>query len=235
MSENENVVEVSANQTVSRQIDVRIGAFRNNDSGDTSGFGGLVRPVLLPAATSRPFGSYFDAIADQLESNLAKQGIVSTTAIESYVIDRDQMCINVKAEHLVSVAQTLRDVESLRFEVCVSVSGVNFPGDKDRELVANIELLSMTHNRRVRLQVAVPDANPHMPSVTAIWPSADWHERETYDFFGIIFDGHPALTRIQMPDDWAGHPQRKDYPLGGIPIEYKGATVPAPNERRSYS
>jgi NADH-quinone oxidoreductase subunit C len=234
MNENETAVEVTGNETVSRQIDVRVGAFRNNDSGDTSGFGGLVRPVLLPAATSRPFGSYFDAIADQLESNLAKQGIVSTTAIESYVIDRDQMCINVKAEHLVSVAQTLRDVESLRFEVCVSVSGVNFPGDKDRELVANIELLSMTHNRRVRLQVAVPDANPHLPSVTAIWPSADWHERETYDFFGIIFDGHPALTRIQMPDDWAGHPQRKDYPLGGIPIEYKGATVPAPNERRSY-
>jgi NADH-quinone oxidoreductase subunit C len=122
----------------------------------------------------------------------------------------------------------------LRFEVCVSVSGVNFPGDKDRELVASIELLSMTHNRRVRLQVAVPDVNPHMPSLTAIWPAADWHERETFDFFGIIFDGHPGLTRIQMPDDWPGHPQRKDYPLGGIPIEYKGATVPAPSERRSY-
>jgi NADH-quinone oxidoreductase subunit C len=234
VSENDNLVEVTGNETVSRQIDVRIGAFRNSDSGDTSGFGGLVRPVLLPAATSRPFGSYFDAIADQLEANLLQQGIATNTAIDSYVIDLGQMSINVKAEHLVSVAQTLRDVESLRFEVCVSVSGVNFPGDKDRELVASIELLSMTHNRRVRLQVAVPDANPHMPSLTAIWPAADWHERETFDFFGIIFDGHPGLTRIQMPDDWPGHPQRKDYPLGGIPIEYKGATVPAPSERRSY-
>lgn len=234
MSENESAVEVGGNETVSRQIDVRIGAFRSQDSGDTSGFGGLVKPVLFPAATSRPFGGYFDAIANDLEANLSKQGIVVNTAIESYVIDRDQMCINVKPEHLVSVAQTLRDVESLRFEVCVSVSGVHFPGDKDRELVANIELLSMTHNHRVRIQVAVPDSNPHLPSVTAIWPSADWHERETYDFFGIIFDGHPALTRIQMPDDWPGHPQRKDYPLGGIPIEYKGATVPAPSERRSY-
>jgi NADH-quinone oxidoreductase subunit C len=234
VSENDNLVEVTGNETVSRQIDVRIGAFRNSDSGDTSGFGGLVRPVLLPSATSRPFGSYFDAIADQLEANLLVQGIATNTAIDSYVIDRGQMCINVKAEHLVSVAQTLRDVESLRFEVCVSVSGVNFPGDKDRELVASIELLSITHNRRVRLQVAVPDANPHMPSLTAIWPAADWHERETFDFFGIIFDGHPGLTRIQMPDDWPGHPQRKDYPLGGIPIEYKGATVPAPSERRSY-
>ena len=67
------------------------------------------------------------------------------------------------------------------------------------------------------------------------YPTADWHERETWDFFGIVFDGHPALTRILMPDDWPGHPQRKDYPLGGIPVEYKGATIPPPDQRRSYS
>ena len=66
------------------------------------------------------------------------------------------------------------------------------------------------------------------------YPACDWHERETWDFFGIVFDGHPALTRIEMPDDWKGHPQRKDYPLGGIPVEYRGATVPPPDERRSY-
>ena len=58
---------------------------------------------------------------------------------------------------------------------------------------------------------------------------------ETYDFFGIIFDGHPALTRIEMPDDWVGHPQRKDYPLGGIPVEYHGAEIPPPDERRAYN
>ena len=60
-------------------------------------------------------------------------------------------------------------------------------------------------------------------------------ERETWDMFGIVFDGHPGLTRILMPDDWVGHPQRKDYPLGGIPVEYKGAQIPPPDERRSYS
>ena len=63
----------------------------------------------------------------------------------------------------------------------------------------------------------------------------DWHERETWDLFGIVFDGHPALTRILMPDDWPGHPQRKDYPLGGIPVEYKGADIPPPDQRRSYN
>jgi NADH-quinone oxidoreductase subunit C len=71
--------------------------------------------------------------------------------------------------------------------------------------------------------------------VTSVYPGNDWHERETFDFFGIVFDGHPALTRIEMPDDWPGHPQRKDYPLGGIPVEYKGAQIPPPDERRSYS
>ena len=104
---------------------------------------------------------------------------------------------------------------------------MHYPHDAGRELHAVYHLLSMTHNRRIRLEVTCPDADPHIPSVVAVYPTADWHERETYDFFGIIFDGHPALTRIEMPDDWPGHPQRKDYPLGGIPVEYKGATDPA--------
>ncbi|KAB2587049.1 NADH-quinone oxidoreductase subunit C, partial [Rhodococcus erythropolis] len=104
-----------------------------------------------------------------------------------------------------------------------------------RELHAVYPLASITHNRRIRLEVSVPDSDPHIPSIVGIYPTNDWHERETYDFFGIVFDGHPALTRIEMPDDWKGHPQRKDYPLGGIPVEYKGAQTPPPDERRSYN
>jgi len=84
------------------------------------------------------------------------------------------------------------------------------------------------------LEVCVSEKAPHIPSVVGVWAGANWHERETYDMFGIIFDNHPGLTRILMPDDWSGFPQRKDYPLGGIEIEYKGATVPAPSQRRSY-
>jgi len=71
--------------------------------------------------------------------------------------------------------------------------------------------------------------------VTGVYPHADFQEREVWDMFGVIFDGHPALTRILMPDDWVGHPQRKDYPLGGIPVEYKGAIVAPPDQRRSYN
>ena len=115
------------------------------------------------------------------------------------------------------------------------MSGVHYPADTGRELHAVIHLLSMTHNRRIRVEVTCPESDQHIPSVTGVWASADWHERETWDMFGILFDGHPAMTRILMPDDWPGHPQRKDYPLGGIPVEYKGATIPAPDQRRSYN
>jgi NADH-quinone oxidoreductase subunit C len=138
-------------------------------------------------------------------------------------------------ERLPEVAAKFRDDPALRFELCTGVSGVHYPEDTGRELHAVYHLLSMTHNRRIRLEVTCPDADPHIPSVVAVYPTNDWHERETYDFFGIIFDGHPALTRIEMPDDWPGHPQRKDYPLGGIPVEYKGGTIPPPDQRRSYS
>ena len=123
----------------------------------------------------------------------------------------------------------------MSFEFCSGVSGVNYPDDTGRELHAVYHLLSMTFNRRIRLEVSCPDSDPHIPSIVATYPTNDWHERETFDMFGIVFDGHPALTRILMPDDWPGHPQRKDYPLGGIPVEYKGVTIPPPDERRSYS
>ena len=71
-------------------------------------------------------------------------------------------------------------------------------------------------------------------TVTEVYPTADWQEREAYDMFGVIFDGHPNLTRILMPDDWEGFPQRKDYPVGGVPVEYKGAEIPPPDQRRTY-
>ena len=210
-------------------VEVREGSFGAHGTGDTSGFGGLTRPVVMPGAASRPFGGWFDQVADDL-ARLAPDG-----AIEKVVIDRGEITFHVRPAHVLEVVTHLRNAQSLRFEFCSSISGVHFPHETGRELHVAYHLLSMTHNRRIRVEVSVPDAEPHLPSVVSIYPTADWHERETYDMFGIIFDGHPALTRILMPDDWPGHPQRKDYPLGGIPVEYKGATVPPPDQRRSYS
>jgi NADH-quinone oxidoreductase subunit C len=206
------------------------GMFGVQGTGDTSGYGGLVRSSVKPGSAERPYGSYFDEVADELE----KAYPLFSDAIERVVVDRGELTLHVKRERLVEVAQILRDTPSLRFEMCLGVSGVHYPEEQGRELHAVYPLLSITNNRRIRLEVSVPDSDPHIPSLVEVWAGNNWNERETYDMFGIIFDGHPALTRILMPDDWPGHPQRKDYPLGGIEVEYKGAVIPPPDLRRSY-
>ena len=217
---------VAADAQVEQAVGVRRGMFGAQGSGDTSGYGGLVAPVVLPGAAQRPYGGWYDEVADALEA---------TIPVDRVVIDRGEITFHVRREDLPVVARTLRDDPALRFEFCSGVSGVHYPDDTGRELHAVYHLLSMTYNRRIRLEVTAPDADPHIPSIVDVYPTNDWHERETFDMFGIVFDGHPALTRILMPDDWPGHPQRKDYPLGGIPVEYKGGTIPPPDERRSYS
>jgi len=216
-------------------VGVRRGSFQVSGSGDTSGFGGLVSPIVMPAPTERPYGGWFDELADEIELALADRNLPVSSVIDKVVVDRDEITFFVLAEYIVDFARMLRDEPGLRFEMCLGVNGVHYPEDKGRELHAVYPFLSITHNRRIRVEVTAPDANPHIPSIVGIYPSNDWHERETWDFFGIVFDGHPGLTRIEMPDDWAGHPQRKDYPLGGIPVEYKGATIPAPDNRRAYN
>jgi NADH-quinone oxidoreductase subunit C len=216
-------------------VAVRHGMFGTRDTGDTSGYGRLVRKVQLPGSSPRPYGGWFDELADSLEAALGRVGMDFDYAVEKVVVDRDEITFFVRREKLLDVARQLRDEPQLRFELCSGVSGVHYPEESGRELHAVYHLLSITHNRRIRLEVACPDGDPHVPSIVSVYPTNDWHERETYDFFGIVFDGHPALTRIEMPDDWPGHPQRKDYPLGGIPVEYKGAQIPPPDERRSYS
>ncbi|CAN5386932.1 NADH-quinone oxidoreductase subunit C [soil metagenome] len=208
-------------------VGTRTGMFGTRGTGDTSGFGGLVAPIVYPGSAQRPFGGWYDEVADALEP--------AFSAPWSVVVHRKEITFHVRREDLLAVMQLLRDDPKLRFELCTGVSGVHYPDDDGAELHAVYHLLSMTHNRRVRVEVSVPDADPHLPSTIAIYPTNDWHERETYDMFGLIFDGHPGLARILMPDDWPGHPQRKDYPLGGIPVEYKGGTIPPPDERRSYN
>lgn len=213
---------------------VRTGMFGAKTTGDTSGYGRLQVRRPSVASSARPYGGYFDEIADDLGRALEAAGVEFGDAIEYVVVDRGELTFYVRREHLAKVAAQMRDDPKLRFELCSGVSGVHYPDETGRELHSVVHLVSITHNRRVRLEIACPDADPHVPSIVGTYPTADWHERETYDFFGIIYDGHPHLTRIEMPDDWHGHPQRKDYPLGGIPVEYRGATVPPPDERRSY-
>jgi NADH-quinone oxidoreductase subunit C len=205
------------------------GMFGIQGTGDVSGFGGLVRlrPDLVD--TPRPFGGYFDEVYDALEEAYP----AFADAIERVVVDRDELTLHIKPERIAEVCQVMRDDESLRFELCSSVSGVDYLNSDPRRLHVVYELTSMTYRRRIRLEAAIP-AGGSLPSVTGVYPTADWQERETYDMFGVLFTGHPNLTRILMPDDWEGHPQRKDYPLGGVPVEYKGAEIPPPDQRRVY-
>ncbi|MGI8665782.1 MAG: NADH-quinone oxidoreductase subunit C [Jatrophihabitans sp.] len=212
----------------------RPGMFGVTGSGDTSGFSGLKRQPWVELPAQRPFGGYFDEVVDAfIEAYPAH-----TEAIRTIVVDRDELTIHIARDHIATVCQTFRDDPALRFELLSSISGVDYlarDGAEGERLHAVYHLTSMTYRRRIRLEVGLRTADPHVPSVTAVYPTADWQERETWDMFGIIFDGHPALTRILMPDDWDGFPQRKDYPLGGVPVEYKGgASIPPPDERRVY-
>ena len=222
---------VTAVEPESEVLRVQHGMFGVKGTGDTSGYGGLSRAIDFPATAQQPFGGWWDDVYDRM-GQVARS---TSDVIEKVVVHRGEITFHVVRGQLATLARHLRDDPHLRFELCSSVSGVHYPADSGRELHAVYHLQSMTYNRRIRLEVSAPDADPHIPSIVPTYPAADWHERETYDMFGIVFDGHPALTRILMPDDWPGHPQRKDYPLGGIEVEYHGATVPPPDQRRTYS
>jgi NADH-quinone oxidoreductase subunit C len=211
----------------------RHGMFGVAGTGDTSGFGGLELPGYVPAPAERPYGGWFDVFVDELGAAMAERGVEG--AVQQITIDRGEITFYVQRERIVDLCRTLRDDEGLRFELCSSISGVDYGVDVAQRLHVVYHLTSMTYRRRIRLEVALDVDDAHVPSVVEVYPTADWLERETWDMFGVVFDGHPALTRILMPDDWDGHPQRKDYPLGGIPVEYKGAQIPAPDQRRSYS
>ncbi|MDT0327221.1 NADH-quinone oxidoreductase subunit C [Nocardiopsis lambiniae] len=216
----------------------RTGMFGTATSGDTSGFGGLQVRGSAPVSSRRPFTdpddprtADFDRVADDLEAALGD----AAGAVERVEVAYGEITFHVRREALLELVRLLRDDPALRYELCLGVMGVHFPDQTGRELHAVYQFRSITHNSEIRITVTCPDTDPHIPSIVSVYPTNDWHEREAWDFFGIVFDGHPALTRIQMPDDWHGHPQRKDYPLGGVPVEYRGATVPPPDQRRSYT
>lgn len=127
----------------------------------------------------------------------------------------------------------LRVVEALRgegFDLCVDVTAVDYLTHPGRALPEGVtaeryeivvNLLSLERRERVRVRVQVPEADPTVPSLFGLYPGTEVPEREVFDMFGIAFDGHPDLTRILMPEDWEGHPLRKDYAVGRIPVQFK--------------
>ena len=127
---------VPAGQPLLEVTAVNQGMFGASGSGDTSGFGGLVTVVPVPAAAVRPFGSYFDAVADELNVALPDFGTSWDKAVEKVVVDRDELTLHIRPSELVAVAKTLRDEPGLRFELCLGVSGVHYPEQAGREFHA---------------------------------------------------------------------------------------------------
>jgi NADH-quinone oxidoreductase subunit C len=129
-----------------------------------------------------------------------------------------------RAELLVAPERIVDVLERLRgegYNMLMSLHGVDYFPEEPR-LGVVYELLSFEHQRRISVKLRVPLDAPNVPSVVDRWPTANFHEREVFDMFGVVFDGHPDLRRILMPEDYIGHPQRRDFPIGGEPVLFTG-------------
>lgn len=128
--------------------------------------------------------------------------------------------IRAQPSDLLPLAQAARDAG---FEMCPDITAVDYLGKRPERYELVVNLLSVSRNRRVRILAAVPENDPRVPSLVSVYPGANFLEREVFDMFGIRFEGHPDLTRILMPDDWRGHPLRKDFAVGEVPVQFKEA------------
>jgi NADH-quinone oxidoreductase subunit C len=135
-------------------------------------------------------------------------------AVEGVKFDRDEMTIYVPREVIRQAAALLKDDSACPFNYLSDITCVDwYPSEPRFEVVYH--LLSIPHKERVRLKVRLSGENPALDSLTSIWPGANYFEREVFDLFGVRFNGHPYLRRIMMPENWEGHPLRKDYPVEG--------------------
>ena len=155
-------------------------------------------------------------MAADLEHNLALQQLrqLDPGAVEDAQIFRDEVTFFVRPQSLVRACEFLRDMPGLLFNYLSDVTALDhYPNEPRFEAVYH--LYSIETRQRLRLKVRLPGDNPRVASVVPVWPGANAFEREVYDLFGIYFEGHPDLRRILMPEDWEGHPLRKDYPTEG--------------------
>ena len=132
---------------------------------------------------------------------------------------RGDITLQIDSASLVAVCRYLRDEPALGYNVLVDIGAVDYSPQEPRFALFYI-VYALVQNTRLRLKVLLPGAGPVAPSISGIWPSANWPEREAFDMMGIGFEGHPDLRRILMPADWEGHPHRKDYPLGYEEVQF---------------
>jgi len=134
---------------------------------------------------------------------------------------RGETTVTVRAADILPICEFLRDDPDQAYDLCLFVSAIDqLDLGLSPRFVAVYELYSLKHRCRLRLKAPLTGDSPTVDSVSSVWPAADWHEREVFDLFGISFKGHPEMRRIMLPHDWVGHPLRKDYPLGGEPVQF---------------
>jgi len=177
-----------------------------------------------PEDAGEPGGTEVPSAHDLL-SLPALAGVVSG-------IVRGQLVVHPSRESYVAVVDALRRAG---FALCSDLCAVDYLRHLDREVLPGVEperfevvvnLTSITRAERLRIRVQVPERDPRLPTLFGVYPGTEAMEREAYDMFGIVFDGHPDMTRILMPDDWEGHPLRKDYSVGRVPVQFKEAPGP---------
>lgn len=126
-----------------------------------------------------------------------------------------EVTVVVPRERIVEICSFLKTAPGLEFNLLADVCGVDRGPEEEPRFEVNYHLFSTTKFHRLRLKVLLNEDDPHVHTVTSVWRTANWHERETFDLFGVIFDNHPDLRRILLPEDWQGHALRKDFPLRG--------------------
>lgn len=135
--------------------------------------------------------------------------------ISEIVEAHDEVTAIVPREHIVAICAFLKSDPEFKFDFLADLCGADRGPEEEPRFEVNYHLFSTSKYHRLRLKVLLIEEDAHVPTVTDVWRTANWHERETYDLLGVIFDGHPDLRRILLPEDWQGHALRKDFPLRG--------------------
>jgi NADH-quinone oxidoreductase subunit C len=145
-------------------------------------------------------------------------------------VARDEVTLVVERDALLEALAWLRTAPGIELGFLSSVTATHWL-DRTPAFWVAYELRSIALHQRARVKVGLDADDARVPTVTGLFPAANWHERETFDMYGVEFDGHPDLTRILLPADWPGHPGRKDEPLGGVGTWFEGATMPPIDQR----
>ena len=163
------------------------------------------------AAGSRRTNSYQTPPAELVSALRRDNEAWVSEAVEAF----GELTLHVPREHIAAVCAHLKAAPGFEFDMLSDISGADRGPEEEPRFEVNYHLFSTKRYHRLRLKVLLNQEDTHVPTVTGVWRTANWHERETFDMFGVIFDGHPDLRRILLPDDWQGHALRKDFPLRG--------------------